>query len=55
MNFVTDALPPAEAYVLGHILHFMNDTVAEQLLTKIYGALSQGTGAYRILATVDCR
>jgi hypothetical protein len=41
-NFFTDALPPADVLVMGHILHGFDLTEKRLLLHKAYDALPQG-------------
>jgi hypothetical protein len=41
-NFFTDSLPPADVYILGHVLHDWDDEQRRQLLAKTHAALAPG-------------
>ncbi len=41
-DFFSDALPPADLYALGRIIHDWNETKIERLLQRIYAALPEG-------------
>ncbi len=43
-DFFSDALPPADLYALGRIIHDWNETKIERLLQRIYAALPEGGG-----------
>ena len=43
-DFFTDALPPADLYMLGRILHDWPDSKIRPLLRKVYDALPDGGG-----------
>ena len=44
-DFFKDALPPADVFIMGHILHDWNLEEKKALIAKVYGALPKG-GAF---------
>jgi hypothetical protein len=42
VDFIKDPLPPADAYVLGHVIHCYKEAEVRYLLRKINKALPAG-------------
>ena len=47
VNYLTDNLPAADAFILSQVLHASNDATAVELLTKIYNALNKSKQFYQ--------
>ena len=52
-DFFTDPLPPAEVYVMGHILHDWGLDAKHSLLRKAYNALPEGGALIVYEALID--
>lgn len=52
-DFFTDALPPADLYAVGRILHDWNEEKVQALLQKIHTALPPGGGLLIVEAVLD--
>src|SRR5882757_211885 len=52
-DFFADPLPPAEVYILGHILHDWGMDAKRALLQRIYDALSEGGAAIVYETLID--